>query len=105
MALTIEIKVAPSSGRQYCVLDKTGALKCFLKSPPERGLANEELITLLAKAIGVPKQHVSILLGATGRKKVIKINQNVTFSELLRCLGVEVQQSLLAQSPTNKRKN
>ncbi len=94
MALTIEIKVVPSSGRQQCVLDKAGNLKCFLKNPPERGLANEELITLLAKALHISKQQVTIMLGATGRKKIIKINKVITLPELLRLLGVEVQQSL-----------
>lgn len=95
MALVVEIKVVPSSGRQQWIVDKGGALKCYLKSPPERGLANAELITILAKALGIPKNDLTILLGATGRKKTVKINKALTFNELVQRLGIEVQQSLL----------
>ncbi len=97
MALVIEVKVIPSSGRQQWVVDKSGILKCYLKNPPERNLANEELIALLAKALRVAKVDVSILAGATGRKKIIKINKDITLSELLKILGVELQQSLWTQ--------
>ena|SRR5579862_2857936 len=94
MALVIEIKVTPSAGKQLCMIDKAGMLKCYLKSPPERGLANEELVTLLAKAAGAPRSVVQIIAGATGRKKMLKINYAITREQLLRNLGIEVQLSI-----------
>jgi len=91
MALVIDIKVTPSSGRQKFVLDKSGQLKCFLKSPPEGGKANTELIKLLAKKLSLSKSDISIIVGATTRRKHIKIDLNVSFNELLSLLGIERQ--------------
>ena len=96
MALTVEIKVVPSSGRNTWMLDKAGTLKCYLKSPPERGLANKELIKLIAKALGIPKSDVEIVAGATSRKKRIKIETNITLEQFLAALGIERQQSLFS---------
>ena len=96
MALTITVKVIPSSGRQLCKLDGE-QLKCYLKSPPERGQANEELIVLLSKALGIPRISIRILAGATGRKKFIKIDKDISLHELYTALGIELQQSLFKE--------
>ena len=87
--LIIEIKVTPSSGRQVCTLDKSGQLKCFLKSPPEKNKANEELITLLAHSLKVGKEKIKITSGLTGRKKMVKIDATLTLEQVLAALGIE----------------
>jgi uncharacterized protein (TIGR00251 family) len=94
MPLMIEVKVVPSSGRQECILDKAGMLKCYLKNPPEDGKANAELIELLAKAIKKTRGHVQIVAGHTGRKKLIKIEHNINFDTLLALLGIEQQATI-----------
>jgi uncharacterized protein (TIGR00251 family) len=94
MALVIEVKVVPSSGKQQWVVDKTGKLKCYLKSPPERGKANDELIKSLAKAVGLPYNGITIIAGATGRAKLIKIERALTLDQLLSLLGIEKQLSI-----------
>ncbi len=73
MALKITIKVTPSSGRSTCQIDKNGMVKCSLKSPPEKGKANEELIRLVAQMLDLPRTDVSILLGKTARTKTVLI--------------------------------
>ena len=98
--MIVEIKVVPSSGRQQCSLDTSGTLKCYLKSPPERGLANEELIGLFSKALRIPKSEITIIAGATGRKKMLRIQRALTMPEILGALGVEVQQ-MLWKKPQN----
>lgn len=95
MAITLEIKVIPSSGRSGFVLDKSGRIKCYLKNPPEHGKANKELIKLVAKSVGVPQDAVSIIVGATSRKKKIKIDKELTQEWLFACLGLSKQMSLL----------
>jgi len=94
MPLIFDVKVVPSSGRNQWKLEKSGTLKCFLKSPPERGLANKELIKILSKALSVPQSDVIIISGGTSRNKRIKISVEMTFDELLTLLQVERQQSL-----------
>ena len=91
MALVIEVKVIPSSGRQKFLLDKSGRLKCFLKSPPEKGKANEELIKLICQKLRLIKDKVTILIGARARQKKIKIDDDVTWDQLLVKLGIERQ--------------
>ena len=91
MALIVNIKVIPNSGRQKFVLDKSGILRCYLKSPPEGGKANAELIKLLSKKLSIIKEDIKIVLGATGRKKRIKINLDINFDELISRLGIEEQ--------------
>lgn len=95
MALTVEIKVVPSSGKQQCKLDKSGILKCYLKSAPERGLANAELVKMLAHALALPQNAVEIIAGQTIRNKKIKIHTQLTYDQLLSKLGIEKQLKLL----------
>ena len=95
MPVQLIIKVAPSSGRQSFVVDKNGQLKCYLKSPPEKGLANKELIKILANALKVSQDAVTIVGGLTSRTKRILIQTTMTLAEVEAILGVERQRSLL----------
>ena len=90
MALIVEIKVIPLAGKNSWKLE-SGRLKCHLKSAPERGKANDELITLIAKAVAIPANKVTIISGATVRLKRIKIDADLSFDRLLAALGIERQ--------------
>lgn len=95
MSLVLDLKVVPQSGRAAFCLDKKGGLKCYLKSAPEGGKANEELVKLLAKALKIPQTHITILLGATSRTKRIKIETTLTQQELFDALGIARQTAFL----------
>jgi TIGR00251 family protein len=94
MSVIIEIKVVPVSGMQKCILDKSGAIKCFIKSPPEDGKANKELVKMLAYKFGVVMADVTIVSGLTSRKKKIKIEGNLEMSDVYRILGLAVQNAV-----------
>lgn len=49
------------------------ALKISVTAAPERGKANEAVIALLAKEWGVAKSAISVVAGATGRRKLVEI--------------------------------
>lgn len=68
------IKVFPRSGRSAFAGERDGHLVVKLTAPPVDGAANEELIALLAKALGVPKRAVSILSGETARQKRVRVD-------------------------------
>ncbi len=89
MALILEIKVVPSSGKQGIIRDKNGQLKCFLIAAPEKGKANKELIDLLSKLLKIPKKELDIISGETARSKRIAIQGSFTRQELYKKLGVE----------------
>lgn len=91
MSLIIDIKVVPRSGKSLCILDKTGELKCYLKSEPERGKANEELIMMIARALKINRHDVRIVAGASSRRKRIQIETDRTKEQLCQQLGIEKQ--------------
>lgn len=70
------IKVKPNSKKQAIIEEEDGSLTVHLKSPPVDGKANKELVELLAKKFGVPKSHISIQMGMSGRHKLVHIESN-----------------------------
>jgi uncharacterized protein (TIGR00251 family) len=44
-----------------------------IKSEPERGRANRELVKKLAKHFGVSEDRVRIISGLTSRKKIVEV--------------------------------
>jgi uncharacterized protein (TIGR00251 family) len=77
MAIMLTIKAVPSSGKQSLTYDKnTNIFKCYLKSQPEKGKANLELIRFFSKLLNVTQEDITILKGGSGRNKLIKINKN-----------------------------
>lgn len=95
MAIVLTIKVAPNAGKQEFKLDKNNILKCFLKSAPEQGKANAELIKLLSKALNLTLLDITLIQGATNRTKKIKIETTKTLPEILALLGISLQTSIL----------
>lgn len=89
MAVVFEVKVVPSSGRNKWIIDKSGKLKCYLKSAPERGLANYELITIIAKALKLTKLDVEIVSGQTSRNKKVRVLADIKLDDILDKLGVK----------------
>jgi uncharacterized protein len=94
MAVLVEIKVVPRSGRQQLLRDKGGTIKCFLKSPPEDGKANRELIRFISSLLNLPQNTISILQGLTSPKKVLKIETPLPKDALLHAMGIETQTSM-----------
>jgi uncharacterized protein (TIGR00251 family) len=83
------IKVVPQSGRQCFVWDqKQSVLKCFVKSPPEKNKANDEIISFIAKTLGISRWGVSIIGGATSRQKIICIESSFGEQEIFSLLGI-----------------
>lgn len=92
--MIVEIKVVPSSGKSKFIIDKSGRLKCYLKSPAERGLANHELIQVLSKALKVPQNKITIVSGATSRNKKVEIPLAITYADFLALLHIEPQMTV-----------
>lgn len=94
MALICTIKVIPSSGRNAWALDKNGILKCYLKSVPEKGKANKELIKILADALSVAQRRISLVGGLTSRTKRVKIDLAINWEQLCEKLNLDYQQKV-----------
>jgi uncharacterized protein len=97
MAFVFDVKVVPSAGRKGWILDKSGNLKCFLKSPAEQGKANDELVKGIAKLLHITHDMVSIVSGKQSRNKRIKVELDLTYARLLELLSVDRQISMFSQ--------
>jgi uncharacterized protein len=52
------------------------ALKVAVTAPPEAGKANDALLALLAKTLGLKRHALSLALGAADRRKLVHIAGN-----------------------------
>ena len=74
---TLQVKVTPKAKterikKEVCD-DGTVLYKIYVTAAPENGKANDAVLKLLAKALGISKSSFTITRGHTGRDKVIKI--------------------------------
>jgi len=69
----LQVKVLPKSGQQKVVKQSDGFFKIYLKSVPEKGKANKELIVLLAKYLEISQKQVKIVKGEKSRNKIVEI--------------------------------
>ena len=70
----LAVKVHPRAKRTAITGRLGQAYKLELKAPPVDGKANEECIRFFAALLGIPRGSVRIVLGETGRSKIIEID-------------------------------
>jgi len=85
----IKIRVVPNAHRSECAGVYGDALKIKIAAPAVDGKANDELIKFLSKALGVPKNAVSILCGDTSHNKLVEIESSPDCVEKLKLLAGE----------------
>ncbi|WP_336964675.1 DUF167 family protein [Sphingobium aquiterrae] len=77
-ALLLSVRLTPRSAREGVGgvwTDEKGALwlKAQVRAVPEKGRANDALIALLAKTLGVPPRAISLAAGDSNRLKRLRI--------------------------------
>jgi len=70
----IDIRVIPRAGRSAIAGTRGGALLVRLAAPPVDGAANDELVTVLARTLGVPTRAVTIVSGDRSRTKRVRVD-------------------------------
>lgn len=73
MRARIAVRVSPGSRRSEVVGRHGNAWKVRVAAPPERGRTNAALVELLARTLGLPRERVTVLSGASGKDKVIEV--------------------------------
>lgn len=75
---TLRVKVTPKAKletiKKEKAADGSDLYKIYVTAAPENGKANDAVIKLLAKALGVAKSSLTITHGHTSREKTIKIH-------------------------------
>ena len=70
---TLRLKVKPGSREEELSELDDGSWLARVKAPPVDGKANAAVIELIAKHFGVRKAQVTIKSGASGRLKLVQI--------------------------------
>ena len=83
----IKVKLHPQAGRNSIDGIQEGKLKVNVTSPPEKGKANEALLKLLSRILGIAKSNIEIVSGETSREKVILVKgfDAEKIKSLLKC--------------------
>ncbi len=69
----LTVRVKPRASKSGVAGVKAGALVVSLRAPPVEGAANDELVEVLAKALGVRRSDVSIASGASSKNKLVDV--------------------------------
>lgn len=77
--VALELRLTPKGGRDTidgiaALADGRVVLKARVRAAPSEGQANDALIRLVAKTLGVPARDVALSAGATGRIKRLVIS-------------------------------
>jgi hypothetical protein len=74
-SVTLAIRVTPRARKnEISQILADGTIKIHLTSPPLEGRANAALVKFVADVLQVPSNCVEILIGESGRNKIIKVN-------------------------------
>ena len=75
----LTVRLTPKGGRDSIdgietTADGKSVLKARVRAAPSEGEANDALVRLIAKAVGVPARAVNLISGHTSRFKRLKID-------------------------------
>jgi len=70
----VAIHVRPGSSRAFVGGAYGGALVVRVVEPAERGRATEAALRAVAEALCVPRRSVTLLVGATSRRKTVAVD-------------------------------
>ena len=92
--VALAVRLTPKGGRDAIdgieqMADGRSVLKARVKAAPSEGEANDALVRLIAKAVGVPPRDVTLTAGATARiKRLIVAGDPPTLIEALEKIAV-----------------
>ena len=69
----LRLRVVPGSARTGIVGRHGDAWKIRVTAPPERGRANDAVLRLLADALSLPLDAVTLVSGHGGRDKIVEL--------------------------------
>ena len=70
----LNIRVHPGSSKNMITGYTDGILSVKITTRPEKGKANEALVTFMGDLLGIAKNRIKIHKGISSRKKVLVIN-------------------------------
>lgn len=69
----LEVKITPNASKNEILRWEENRLVIKIQGVPEKGKVNENLISFLAKTLGIAKSQIKIVSGQTSRLKKLNI--------------------------------
>lgn len=73
-AVRLAVQVVPNASRSEVAGEAEGVVRIRLQAPPIDGRANEELVRLLSRLLGLPKSAIDVVQGQSARKKMVALD-------------------------------
>jgi uncharacterized protein len=70
----VRLRVSPGAGRAEIVGRYADGWKVRVTAAPEQGRANEAVLRLLAEALSVPRESLTLVAGHSGRDKIVELH-------------------------------
>lgn len=87
MTAILRIRVRARASRNNVDVSPEGEVRVYVTAAPESGKANDAVIALLAKTLGVGKRSITLVKGHTARDKVLHIQGLDTDEAIVRLGG------------------
>ena len=71
--ISLRVRARPGARADRVAGIRGGELLVEVRAPAEKGKANQEIVKLLAKALGVPRDTVTLKIGAGSHHKVFHL--------------------------------
>ena len=81
----ISVRLTPRAGRNAIDGWDGDVLRARVAAPPVDGKANDALLRLLAKALGVAPSSIAVVSGAQARVKIVEVD-GITAHDIRRAL-------------------
>ena len=81
----LRVRVQPSARRDEVVGWQGDVLRVRVHAPPVEGRANQALLELLSRRLGVPKSLIAVEAGHAAREKLLTV-EGLSDDELMRRL-------------------
>lgn len=80
--MELQVRVQPRARRNSIEVVDGSKLKIYVTTAPEGGKANDAVVALLAKSLGIAKSHIRIVRGHKSRDKLLDI-EGLTEDEVI----------------------
>lgn len=79
--MILEVKITPNASKNEILRWEENRLVIKIQGIPEKGKVNENLISFLARTLGIAKAQIKIVAGQASRLKKLKI-QGISLEQI-----------------------
>ncbi len=89
----ITLRVQPGARRAGVTVNEVGSVTVRVNAAPEKGKANDAVLSLLARSLGIPLSALEIAQGHTSRQKTVLV-EGLSDEEVIRRLQASADSAL-----------